>query len=270
MIRTNNPALKPGVFTGWSQNPGMELGSSGRAAALPRSTTMTLQGTVNATMILLSITTAFAVLTWWLIANHIEAALPVFIGSSIVGIITAIAICMRPANATWAAPLYAVTEGVFVGAISLVYARYAAGTKLGGATGTGIILQAGLLTFGITFALLMAYKSRLIKATENFKLGVVAATGGICLFHLVVIVMRLCGLQLPWLWDGGVISLAIAGFIVVVASLNLVLDFDFIEEGSNSGAPKHMEWYGAFGLLVTLVWLYVSLLRLLALLSRRD
>lgn len=269
MVRTNNPALHANTFSGWTQTKGMELGPASAGIARPASV-MTLQGTVNATMILLAITAAFAVATWWMVANQPQAVMGVFIGSMLVGLGMCLLICFKPQTAPWAAPVYAVTEGVFVGAISLVYAKYAAGTKLGGATGTGIILQAGLLTFGIAFALLLAYSSRVIKATENFKLGVVAATGGILVFHLVVMVLRLCGVQVPWLWDGGIVSIGIAGFIVVIAALNLVLDFDFIEEGSNSGAPKYMEWYGAFGLLVTLVWLYVSLLRLLALLSKRD
>jgi len=120
-------------------------------------------------------------------------------------------------------------------------------------------MQAVMLTAGVFFALLFAYKTRLIRATENFKLGVFAATGGIAVLYLVNIVFGM-----PFLHDSGPIGIGISLVIVVVAALNLVLDFDFIEEGSKRGAPKYMEWYGAFGLIVTLVWLYLELLRLLS------
>ena len=134
----------------------------------------------------------------------------------------------------------------------------------------GIVMQAAGLTFGILFALLAAYKSGLIKATENFKLGVVAATGGICLFYLISIVLGLFGVNMGFLHDSSPLSIGISVFIVIIASLNLVLDFDFIENGAEVGAPKYMEWYAAFGLMVTLIWLYIEILHLLAKLQSRD
>lgn len=127
-----------------------------------------------------------------------------------------------------------------------------------------------LLTFGTLFALLFAYRSGLIKATENFKLGIVAATGGIFLVYLTSMVLGFFGIQIPLIHESGIIGIGFSLFVVVIAALNLVLDFDFIESGVEHGAPKYMEWYGAFGLLVTLVWLYVEFLRLLSKLQSRD
>ena len=128
----------------------------------------------------------------------------------------------------------------------------------------GIVPQAAGLTFGILFALLAAYKSGLIRATENFKLGVVAATGGIFVIYIASFILGFFGISIPFLHDSGPIGIGISVFICIVAALNLVLDFDFIENGAEHGAPKYMEWVGAFGLMVTLVWLYIEILHLLA------
>jgi uncharacterized YccA/Bax inhibitor family protein len=131
------------------------------------------------------------------------------------------------------------------------------------------VIQAVALTFGTLFCLLAAYKSRLIKVTENFKLGIVAATGAICLIYLVSIIMGFFGASIPMIHSSGPLGIGFSLFVVTIAALNLVLDFDFIERGSEMGAPKYMEWYGAFGLVVTLVWLYIEILRLLSKLRRR-
>jgi uncharacterized YccA/Bax inhibitor family protein len=158
-------------------------------------------------------------------------------------------------------PLYALLEGLFVGGVSAMFE----------ASFPGIVMQAVMLTMGVLASLLLAYKSGLIKATENFKLGVVAATGGIALLYLVNIGMRMFGLEgFGFIHDSGWMGIAFSGFVVVIAALNLVLDFDFIESGVEAGAPKYMEWYGAFGLVVTLVWLYLEILRLLSKLQSRD
>ena len=127
-----------------------------------------------------------------------------------------------------------------------------------------------LATFGTLVALLVAYRSGLIKATENFKLGVVAATGGIALVYLATIVLGFFNIQIPYIHGSGLIGIGFSLFVVVIAALNLVLDFDFIESGVEAGAPKYMEWYGAFGLMVTLVWLYIEFLRLLSKLQSRN
>jgi uncharacterized YccA/Bax inhibitor family protein len=158
------------------------------------------------------------------------------------------------------APLYALAEGFVVGGISAIFeAMY-----------PGIVIQAVMLTFGTLAALLMAYKSGLIKATENFKLGVVAATGGIALLYLVSMVMRFAfDKPIAFIHESSTFGILFSVFVVVIAALNLVLDFDFIEEGVEKGAPKYMEWFGAFGLTVTLIWLYLEILRLLAKLRER-
>jgi uncharacterized YccA/Bax inhibitor family protein len=150
-------------------------------------------------------------------------------------------------------------EGLFIGALSAF-----AESKF-----PGIVLQATGLTFGILFALLGAYRSGLIKATENFKLGVAAATGGIFLVYMASFVLGMFGVAIPFLHDSTPIGIGISVFICIIAALNLVLDFDFIENGADQGAPKYMEWLGAFGLMVTLIWLYIEILHLLMKLRSR-
>jgi uncharacterized YccA/Bax inhibitor family protein len=158
---------------------------------------------------------------------------------------------------TWApitAPIYALLEGLALGGISAVFeARF-----------PGIVLQAVGLTFGTLAALLVAYRSGLIKVTDNFRLGVVAATGGIFVVYLVDMVLRFFGVNIPFIHEGGMIGIGFSIFVVIIAALNLVLDFDFIESGVSARAPKYMEWFGAFALMVTLIWLYLEILRLLA------
>ncbi|MCB9847874.1 MAG: Bax inhibitor-1/YccA family protein [Phycisphaeraceae bacterium] len=276
MIRTNNPALTASTFGGADFSPVTTQGL--RAGA------MTLQGTVNKTFILLCLCAASAIFAW---ANIIPARAVVdgaidpgaignwglwAMGGGFGGFILALALIFNPRWAPFLAPVYALLEGCFVGGISAAYAMFSSGKVVAGglALNYAIIIQAGLLTFGILAALLIAYTSRIIKPSENFKLAIVAATGGICLVFVATMILQLFGVQVPYLYDGGPIAIGFAGFVVVIASLNLVLDFDFIEEGVQRGAPKHMEWYAGFGLLVTLVWLYVSILRLLAMLGRRD
>jgi uncharacterized YccA/Bax inhibitor family protein len=157
------------------------------------------------------------------------------------------------------APIYALLEGLFLGGISAIFeAQY-----------PGIVIQAVSLTFGTLFCLLLAYRSGIIKVTENFKLGVAAATGGIALIYLATLVLGLFGVRMPFIHESGLIGIGFSLFVVVIAALNLVLDFDFIESGAKSGAPKYMEWYAAFGLMVTLIWLYIEILRLLAKLRSR-
>lgn len=278
MIRTNNPALKASTFGAAAAD------FSPVTADGLRSSAMTLQGAVNKTFILLTLCAATAVFAW---ARIIPASavtdgviapeavgnpMPWVLGGGIGGLVVAIVLCMSPKRAPVLAPAYALLEGCFVGGVSAFYALYAGGKTIGGGLTLdyAIILQAGLLTFGILAALLIAYTSRIIKPTENFKLGVAAATGGIFLVFMATWILQMFGVGVPMLYSSGPIGIGFAGFVVLIASLNLVLDFDFIEEGVARGAPKHMEWFAGFGLLVTLVWLYVSLLRLLSLLQSRD
>ena len=246
MMRTSNPTLSANTFT---------------QPALVGEQTMTIQGAVNKTAILLALCMATAIFAWHKFATNPAAVMPLVFGGAIAGFIFALITCFKKEWAGVTAPIYALCEGLFIGAISAVYERQF----------HGIVLQAGMLTFGTLFALLAAYRSGWIRATENFKLGVIAATGGIALLYFVSWILGMFGVHMGFMHDSSMLSIGISAVIVIVAALNLVLDFDFIEQGAQLGAPKYLEWYAGFGLLVTLVWLYLEILRLLAKLSsRRD
>ena len=192
-------------------------------------------------------------------AGEIAVVLPWIAGGAIGGLIVAIITVFKKHWSYVTAPIYALLEGLMLGGISaMMEAIY-----------PGIVFQAIALTFGVLFSLLFAYKTRLIKVTENFKLGVAAATGGIFLIYLVSWIAGMFGTGIPYIHESGLIGIGFSLFVVVIAALNLVLDFDFIEKGAENGAPKYMEWYAAFGLMVTLIWLYIEILRLLTKLRRR-
>jgi uncharacterized YccA/Bax inhibitor family protein len=158
--------------------------------------------------------------------------------------VTALVTVFKNTAAPLTTPLYAAFEGLLLGGVSLVFeARY-----------PGIVVNAVALTLGTLAVLLFAYSSGLIRPSENFKLGIVAATGAVALLYLVSMVMGFFGKSIPFIHESGLIGIAFSLFVVGLAALNLVLDFDFIERGAAMGAPKYMEWVGAFGLLVTLVW----------------
>jgi len=251
-MRSGNPALKESTF--------LDLGSGTVVSRADGA--MTLNGTINKTGLLLLLAVITAAFAWnqvEITAEGMTGGLYVW-GGLIGGFILAMVTVFKKQWAPVTAPMYALVEGFFLGGISAVFeAKY-----------PGIAFQAVLLTFGTLFALLMAYRSGLIKATENFKLGVVAATGGIALVYLATIVLGFFGIDIPMIHGNGIVGIGFSLFVVVIAALNLVLDFDFIETGVERGAPKYMEWYGAFGLMVTLVWLYIEFLRLLSKLQSRD
>jgi uncharacterized YccA/Bax inhibitor family protein len=222
---------------------------------------MTLNGTVHRTFFLLCLVVFSASSVWTLWKTNPDILFPALIGSSLLAFITAMVTIFKQQWSPVSAPIYALLEGVVVGTISSIFEEYY----------PGIVMQAVGLTFGTLFCLLAAYRSGLIKPTENFKLGVVAATGGIALLYLVSFGLRVfTGNPIPMIHDAGPVGIGFSLFVVVIAALNLVLDFDFIEQGVEYGAPKYMEWYGAFGLVVTLIWLYLEILRLLAKLRSND
>jgi uncharacterized YccA/Bax inhibitor family protein len=227
-----------------------------------RSNVMTIQGTVNKAFLLLFMLFMSAGFVWKFVLTAPGTASILMIAGLVGGLVfSLVTIFAKPWSAI-TAPLYAICEGLFLGGISaMMEAAY-----------PGIVIQAVMLTGGILFALLFAYKIKLVQATENFKLGIIAATGGICIVYLVTLVLSLFHITVPFIHQSGPIGILFSLFVVVVviAALNLVLDFDFIEQGANEGAPKYMEWYGAFGLMVTLVWLYLEILRLLSKLRSRD
>ncbi len=243
-MRSSNPALTADTFRTTRTGFGDDA--------------MTIQGTVNKTALALLILIATASYTW-----NLGIADPRVPALTMVGILGGLVLAMVTIfKKEWAAtttPMYAALEGLALGGISATFeARY-----------PGLVSQAVFLTFGTLGALLLAYRSGVIKATENFKLGVFAATGGIALVYVVNFVMGFFGSGIPMIHSSGTVGIVFSVIVVGVAALNLVLDFDFIEQGAERGAPKYMEWYGAFGLLVTLVWLYLEILRLLAKLQER-
>ncbi len=249
IMRSSNPTLSDHVF---------EKSRTGNSA----DGVMTLNGTVLKTAILTLLLVTSASFSWKISMSGnapawFGAALPV---SFILYLVLGLIITFKPTTAPALAPVYALSNGFIVGIISAMYEK-----QFG-----GIVLSAVTLTCGILFALLAAYSTGMIKPTENFKLGIAAATGGICLFYLATIVLGMFGIHIPLVFGNGWVGIAFSAFVVVLAALNLVLDFDFIENGCAAGAPKHMEWYAAFGLLVTLVWLYLEILRLLSKLRSRD
>jgi uncharacterized YccA/Bax inhibitor family protein len=244
-MRSGNPALSAKTFEDFR---GYE-----------QSTSMTIEGTATKTAILLAVVVAAASITWSRYLANAPIVMPLMIGGLIGGLVFAIATCCKPIWAPITAPLYATAEGLFLGGISAIVDRMY----------PGIAIQAVGLTMGTLAGLLFAYRTGIIRATENFKLGIFAATSGICLLYMVGFIMSFFGGGIPYIHDSGPIGIGFSLFVVVIAALNLVLDFDFIEEGAKRGAPKYMEWYGAFGLLVTLVWLYLEILRLLSKLRNR-
>ena len=214
---------------------------------------MTLDGTVNKTGVLLGLCFIGAIISW-------NIPNPFFIfGGALVGFGLAIYTSFVPRNAGITAPIYAFVEGLFLGGISLIFEMQY----------PGIAIQAIGLTFGTLASLLFFYKSGLIKPTENFRLMIFSATFGIMILYLVSIVMSFFGSGIGFIHSNGIFGIGFSLFVVSIAALNLVLDFDFIEQGSENNLPKFMEWYGAFSLMVTLIWLYLEILRLLAKLRSR-
>jgi uncharacterized YccA/Bax inhibitor family protein len=247
-MRTANPALKESTFAG--------------ARARAGEPAMSLQGTATKSLLLVLLTIFSASFTWNAVAaGNLGIVGPATLIGGIGGFVVALITVFKPTASPFTAPIYAVLEGLLLGGVSALYnARFA-----------GLPLQAVGLTFGVFLALLIVYRTGLVRATANFRLGVIAATGGIMVMYLLSFVLGFFGVQMNFLHDSSPLSIGISLVIVVVAALNLVLDFDFIERGVEHGAPKFMEWYAAFGLLVTLVWLYLEILRLLGKLQgRRD
>ena len=247
MLRTANPALNDNIFKG------VQSGLDANAG------TMTIQGTVNKCYLLAGILLCTGLWSWEEAMKGNASVMAWAGGAALAGFVIALILMFAKSLAFILAPLYAAVEGVFLGAISAYFEmRY-----------PGIVAQGLVLTVGTLFGLLTAYKTGFIKPSENFKLGVAAAMGGLLLFYLGTWIASFFGVHMSFLHDSSPMGIAFSGFLVLLAAFNLVLDFDFIEEGARRGAPKNMEWIGAFGLLVTLVWLYVELLRLLARLQDR-
>ncbi len=245
--RSGNPALSDATF----RKEGAAIGK-----------VMTLQGTVNKTGILLALLVICAFYTWNIFfqTGNPATVMPLALGGAIGGLIFALITIFKKTWAGITAPIYAGLEGLFLGGISAIFeAQY-----------PGIVIQATGLTLGTLASLLLLYKMGIIKPTENFRLMIVSATMGIGVLYLISFVMNMFGSTgIGFIHSNGLFGIGFSLFVVAIAALNLVLDFDFIEQGAEQGAPKYMEWFGAFALMVTLIWLYLEMLRLLAKLRSR-
>jgi uncharacterized YccA/Bax inhibitor family protein len=251
-----------------SSNPVFGKNIFNRSAAGSDEGVMTVNGTINKTGIMLLIVIFAASFTWRKFFGEIDPLNPVMpqgimlwamIGA-IGGLITALITTFSPRRAAMTAPIYAVFEGLFLGAISAIFeAKF-----------PGLVMRAVSLTFGVFFIMLLLYRSGTIRATEKFRMIIFAATGGIALVYLASFIAGLFGVNVSFLHDSSPLSIGISLFVVAIAALNLILDFDMIIQGANARAPQYMEWFGAFGLMVTLIWLYLEMLRLLSKLASRD
>jgi uncharacterized YccA/Bax inhibitor family protein len=262
-FRSSNPALSSKSFGGFvgARAAGVGAGVGSPAALSAGAKPMTIQGTVDKTAILLAVVILTAIWPWKLFfdSRNPELLLPWLGIGAIGGFVIALATIFKKTWAPVTAPIYAACEGLVLGSTSALFEmRY-----------PGIVLQSVALTFGVLGTLLVAYKTGALRATPGFKRGVIAATGAIVLVYLGSFLLGLFGVNVGFMHSSTPLGIGISLVVVVIAALNLVLDFDLIEQGAKLGAPKYMEWYGAFGLLVTLVWLYLEILRLLARLNDR-
>ena len=241
--RSSNPAFKEEYFR--------STAAAGHA--------MTVQGTINKIAFLMLLVITAGSFTWKMVYEQVASVQSLMYLGIFGGLITALFTTFSPQNARFSAPVYAVFEGLALGGISAMFHM----------AFNGIVLNAVMLTLATLFGMLFLSKAQIVQPTERVRAGVLAATMGVCFAYLSSFILSMFGLATPIHSTGGV-GIIISLVVVAIAALNLILDFDMIVKGANSGAPEHMEWYGAFGLLVTLVWLYLELLRLLAAFQSRD
>ncbi len=227
--------------------------------------TMSVRGTINKFGFLLLMIIGGASYTWHLNESLRQNEMYTFtMVGAFGGMICGFVIMFKQNWAQYLAPLYGLLEGLFIGGISAILnERFAKSYP-------GLALQAVGLTFGVAISMFLLYNFRIIKATEKFKSVIIAATLGIAIFYGLTMLLGLFNVTIPFMYDGSLLGIGISLFVVAIAALNLILDFDMIEQGAEQGAPKYMEWYGAFGLMVTIVWLYIEILKLLSRFAKRD
>ena len=247
LFKSGNPTLTQKIF---DRSASMEADMQG---------TMSVRGTINKFGFMLLMVVAGAAYNWHLFQESNRGLMSTlmlvgFIG----GFIAALVITFKPTTAKYVAPLYGLLEGLALGGISAILNESFSKSY------PGLIMQAVLLTFGVAFAMFFLYNFRIIKATERFKSIMLTSMMGIMVFFVLSWILSMFGVSMSFMYDNSALSIGISLFLVAIASLNLILDFDMIERGAEAGAPKYMEWYGAFGLMVTLVWLYLEILRLLS------
>ena len=245
LFQSGNPTLSQKIFD--------------RSLTQQEAGTMTVRGAINKFGFLLFMVIGGAAYTWHLYYDAQLHSMTTFMWIGIIGgLICVIAISIKPTLAPYLSPAYGILEGFALGALSAIL------NDTFSKSYPGLVIQAVGLTFGVAIAMFLLYNFRIIKATERFKSVVFAATAGIAMFYLITLVLRLFNINIPFMYDSSLLGIGLSLFIVAIAALNLIIDFDMIERGADMGAPKFMEWYGAFGLLVTMVWLYVEILRLLS------
>jgi uncharacterized YccA/Bax inhibitor family protein len=257
LFKSSNPAFSEKIFS--------------KAGAYTSDETMTVQGTMNKALLMLILVILGAAFTWkgFFDAMPAEGAENVALPTSVItwmliggigGFITSLIVIFAPKTSPYTAPIYAVLEGLFLGGISAFFAMQY----------SGIVMQAVGLTFITFFIMLTAYRTGLIKVTEKFRTIIIVATAAIALMYFVTFILGFFGVNTGYIHGNGLLSIGISIAVIAIAALNLLLDFDFIDRASAQGAPKYMEWYGAFGLMVTLIWLYIEFLRLLSKLNSRN
>lgn len=247
-MRSSNPALISNPFSGFG--------------VVSESNSMTVRGTVNKTVILLLLVVLPAAWVWrqFFLAGQNPAAVQGWMMAGLFGgFILSLVTIFKKNWAPMTAPLYAVAEGLFLGGISGIFEK----------SYPGIVTQAVSLSIATLLVMLVSYQAGWIRPTERFRWGVVAATGAIALVYIVSMVLGFFSINVPFMTGSGLFSILFSVFVVGIAALNFILDFDFIEQGSRGGVPKYMEWYGAFALMVTLIWLYIEILRLLSKINDR-
>ncbi len=244
-MRTSNPALNEQIF---------------EAVPYYGEKAMTISGAINKTAVLLLLAVVTGSWAWYKTSLAPASAAPWVMTGAIGGFIVAMVTIFKKEWSAMTAPIYAILEGLALGAISAIFE-----TKY-----KGIVFMAVFLTFGVLACMLIAYRSGIIRPTQRFLAGVASATGAIALYYIISLVLGVFGVNAPLIHSSTPMGILFSVVVVVIASLNLVLDFHMIEQGAGQGAPKYMEWYCAFGLMVTLVWLYLEILRLLAKLQDRN
>ncbi|MBM3935312.1 MAG: Bax inhibitor-1/YccA family protein [SAR202 cluster bacterium] len=243
-MKSNNPILRQDTFRRYME---------------PAAATMTVEGTVNKTAMLFAILLATAGFTWFIARGNMGVVFPLLLVGAIGGLITALVTTFKKHLAPVTAPIYAALQGFVIGGISFVFDDMY----------PGIAFQAVGLTLCVMAAMLVAYRTGVIRATGKFKMGVIVATASIGLVYMASLLLGLFGVEVPLIHSAGPFGIIFSLIVVSVAALNLIIDFDFIEQAAGGGAPQFMEWYGAFALMVTLLWLYTEILRLLAKIRRK-
>ena len=253
LFKSGNPTLTEKIFDRSSNNEASLQG------------VMTIRGTMNKFGFLLMMVIGGAAYTWHLYADGNQSSMMTLMLVGIFGgMISAFAMIFKPNWAQYIAPLYGILEGFFLGGISAIM------NDAFQKTYPGLVMQAVGLTFGVAIAMFLLYNFRIIRATEKFKSILISATMGIAIFYFISMILGFFHVNMPFLYDSSPLGIGLSLFIVAIAALNLIMDFDMIERGAEQGAPKFMEWYGAFGLLVTIVWLYIEILKLLSRFAKRN